>query len=192
MQLLLVDLRRCALLNVTVQHAGATRASMLYTPERPACSNIVSSRIRAVRPAGDRLVLPPKQLTACSDQCCNTLVALLQQEDTLWGAVHVQHSSSSGWPPLPPASAAAETAAIRQWVPPLTTAPLPTCTCTHRIIDRTVLLPPCRLLGAAGCTYGRYVERVLHAGTLPQIAPVALLLQRIVISAFEGHWQVRR
>ena len=48
----------------------------------------------------------------------------------------------------------------------------------------------CRLLGAAGCTYGRYVERVLHAGTLPQIAPAALLLQRIVISAFEGHWQV--
>ena len=49
----------------------------------------------------------------------------------------------------------------------------------------------CRLLGAAGCTYGRYVERVLHANTLSQMSPTALLLQRIVISAFEGHLQVR-
>lgn len=49
-----------------------------------------------------------------TNECCHTLVALLQQEDTLWGAVHVQHSSSSGWPPLPPASAAAETSALRQ------------------------------------------------------------------------------
>jgi len=34
------------------------------------------------------------------------------------------------------------------------------------------------------------VERILHAGTLPPLPPTALQLQRIVISAWEGHKQV--